>query len=86
MPLVLLLTCSPSYLSAYGIILLLNCIIYGAFCLYYNYGTQRASRYVNIQLVDSILHATMRCVDISPNNDALAEVYPAGWTRHQPLE
>jgi len=51
-----------SYLFLYSAILLASVVIYLFATLIYNLGTQRASRTINAQLVDSILGSTLRSV------------------------
>ena len=51
-----------SFLSLYSAILVASVLIYLFATLIYNLGTQRASRTINAQLVDSVLGSTLRLV------------------------
>ncbi|KAF9525551.1 multidrug resistance-associated ABC transporter [Crepidotus variabilis] len=54
------------YLSIYSALLLFCVLVYGAENLFYNLGTQRASRSINSQLVHSLLNSTLRWLDETP--------------------
>lgn len=52
----------PSYLTAYGLLLLAGVIAYGAGSTVYIFGTVRASRSIHSKLIEAILGTTLRCV------------------------
>ncbi|KDR83062.1 hypothetical protein GALMADRAFT_57261 [Galerina marginata CBS 339.88] len=64
------------YLSIYSLILFGSAILYSLAMLTYNYGTQRTSRKIHYQLVDSILRSTLRWLDETPASRILSR-----WTQ-----
>ncbi|KAF9479224.1 multidrug resistance-associated ABC transporter [Pholiota conissans] len=58
---------APFYLSLYCIILLASLLVYAVAATVYNSRTQRASRTINDQLMDSVLRSTFRWLDETPS-------------------
>ncbi|KAJ3512976.1 hypothetical protein NLJ89_g3209 [Agrocybe chaxingu] len=54
------------YLSIYSTILVGGVASYGFAAMIYNFGTLRASKYINAKLIDSVLTATLRWLDETP--------------------
>ena len=60
-----------SYLTLYSLILFAVVFIYFVVATFYNNATQRASRSINGQLVDSVLGSTLRSVRLVAQLDRI---------------
>ncbi|KAF9480291.1 multidrug resistance-associated ABC transporter [Pholiota conissans] len=60
------------FLSLYSSILVASVMLYAVAATIYNFGTLRASRTINAQLIDSVLGSTLRWLDETPASRIIA--------------